>query len=52
MELIGNSKRFRYLSGVVKFINEIKKNTKEEDIEFFKIEFKNGYYYLEYKYIW
>ena len=52
MELIENGKRFRYLSGVIKFMNEIKRNTREEDIEEFSVSFQNGYYYLKYKYIW
>ena len=54
MEIINNKKRFRYLSGVIKFITEFRSRTLEEDIIKFEISFDEdeGYYYLSYEYRW
>jgi hypothetical protein len=52
MEILENEKKFRYLSGVIKYISEFRKNTKEEDIVEFEIKFNGCYYILNYKFRW
>ena len=52
MEILSNKKKFRYLSGVIKFISEFRKRTLEEDILKFEITFDGYYYYLSYEFRW
>jgi len=52
MEILSNTKRFRYLSGLIKFITKFRKETKEEDILKFEIKFDGYYYYLYYEFRW
>ena len=48
-----NRKRFRYLSGVIKHLEELKKDiTCEDDILKFEITFNGFYYYIKYEYRW
>ena len=52
MEILTKEKSFRYLSGVIKYLQEIKASTAESDIKSFSVKYEGRRYRVVIDYRW